>query len=50
MTATATGALITGGVADFGVAGLAILGSVIGIVVALVAVRFGIKWMKRTAK
>lgn len=50
MTPTSTGALITSGIADFGTAGLAILGSAIGIVVAMVAVRFGIKWMKRTAK
>jgi len=50
MTATDTAALILSGVADFGIAGLGILGAVIGIVVSLVAVRFGIKWMKRTAK
>lgn len=44
MDATTTQALITGAVTDFGTAGLAILGAVIGIGVAILVFHWG--WRK----
>jgi len=44
MTASTTTSLITDSIADFGTAGLVILGGVVGIAVALLVFRFG--WRK----
>jgi len=47
MTASATQALITGGITDYGTAMLAVLGVVIGVIVGFYVFRAGVRWLKR---
>lgn len=50
MTASATQALITTGLTDYGTAALAILGGMIVLFVGYVAFRFGLKIIKRALR
>jgi len=47
MSASATQALITTGVTDYGTAMLAVLGAVIVVIVGFYVFRAGVRWLKR---
>jgi len=47
MTASATQALITSGISDYGGAMLAVLGVVVGVIVGFFVFRAGVRWLKR---
>jgi len=47
MTASATRALVTDGITDYGTEMLAVLGAVIVVIVGFFVFRAGVRWLKR---